>query len=87
MGTSTQATTVFVTCRCVHQSDRLVPTAVVRRVVDYCFAVVSIRHRHGFCTRAKIGRLQAATFEACGLDEIRFDWIARSEEIRERSGR
>ena len=54
----------------------------------YCFAVVSMRYRHGFSTRAKIGRLQAATFEACGLDEIRFDWIARSEEeIRERSGR
>ena len=38
-------TTVFVTCRCVHQSYRLVPTAVVRRVVDYCFAVISMRYR------------------------------------------
>ncbi len=38
-------TTVFVTCPCVHQSYRLVPTAVVRRVVDYCFAVVSMRYR------------------------------------------
>ena len=38
-------TTVFVTCRCVHQSYRLVPTAVVRRAVDFCFAVVSTRYR------------------------------------------
>ena len=38
-------TTVFVTCRCVHLSYRLVPTAVVRRVVNYCFAVMSMRYR------------------------------------------
>ena len=38
-------TTVYVTCRCVHRSYRLVPTAVVQRVVDFCFAVVSTRYR------------------------------------------
>ena len=44
-------TTVFVTCRCVHQSYRLVPTPVVRRVVDFCFAVVSARYRLRFGMR------------------------------------
>jgi hypothetical protein len=38
-------TTVYATCRCVHRSYRLVPTDVVRRVVDYCFAIVSTRYR------------------------------------------
>ena len=38
-------TTVFVTCRCVHQSFRLVPKPVVRRIVDFCFGVVSTRYR------------------------------------------
>ena len=38
-------TTVFVTCRCVHQSFRLVPKPVVRRIVDFCFGVVSSRYR------------------------------------------
>jgi len=38
-------TTVLVTCRCVHRSYRLVPTAIVKRIVDYCFAVVSTRYR------------------------------------------
>ena len=38
-------TTVFVTCRCVHKSFRLVPRRLVRRVVDFCFAVVSTRYR------------------------------------------
>jgi len=41
-------TTVFVTCRCVHQSYRLVPKPVVRRIVDFCFAVVSTRYRNEF---------------------------------------
>lgn len=38
-------TVLFVTSRCVHRSFRLVPTRAVRRVVDYCFAVVSSRYR------------------------------------------
>jgi len=38
-------TTVFVTCRCVHQSFRLVPKPIVRRIVDFCFGVVSSRYR------------------------------------------
>jgi len=38
-------TTVFATCRCVHQSFRLVPKPVVRRIVDFCFGVVSSRYR------------------------------------------
>ena len=41
-------TTVFVTCRCVHQSYRLVPKPVVRRIVDFCFAVVSTRYRNEY---------------------------------------
>ena len=39
-------TTVFISCRCVHQSYRLVPTSVVRRVVDFCFGLVSTRYRN-----------------------------------------
>ena len=42
------STTVFATVRCVHESFRLVPTPVVRRVVDFCFAVVSTRYRNAF---------------------------------------
>ncbi len=38
-------TTVFATCRCVHQSFRLVPKPIVRRIVDFCFGVVSTRYR------------------------------------------
>jgi hypothetical protein len=41
-------TTVFATCRCVHERNRLVPTPVVRAVVDFCFAVVSTRYRDAF---------------------------------------
>ena len=41
-------TTVFVTVRCVHESYRLVPTKLVRRVVDFCFAVVSTRYRNAY---------------------------------------
>jgi len=38
-------TTLYVTCRCVHRSFRLVPTKRVNRVVQYAFAVVSQRYR------------------------------------------
>ncbi len=44
-------TTVFVTVRCVHESYRLVPTKLVRRVVDFCFAVVSTRYRNAYGMR------------------------------------
>ena len=38
-------TTLYVTCRCVHRSYRLVPTSEVRRAFAYAFAVVSSRYR------------------------------------------
>ncbi len=43
------STTVFVSVRCVHKSFRLVPTPVVRKVIDFCFGLVSTRYRseHG----------------------------------------
>jgi hypothetical protein len=38
-------TTLLVTCRCVHESYRLVPTKTVRRVVAFCFAKASTEFR------------------------------------------
>ncbi len=42
------STTVFVSVRCVHKSFRLVPTPVVRDVIDFCFGVVSTRYRNEY---------------------------------------
>ncbi len=42
------STTVFASVRCVYRSYRLVPTKVVRQVVDFCFAVVSTRYRNRY---------------------------------------
>ena len=42
------STTVFATVRCVHKSFRLVPTPVVRKVVDFCFGLVSTRYREQY---------------------------------------
>ncbi len=41
-------TTLYVTCRAVHRSYRLVPTPVVRKVCKFCFAVVSSKYRKKF---------------------------------------
>ncbi len=38
-------TTLYVTCRAVHRSFRLVPTKRVRRILEYVFAVVSDKYR------------------------------------------
>ena len=40
-------TTLYVTCRAVHRSFRLVPTKRVRRILEYVFAVVSDKYRRG----------------------------------------
>lgn len=42
------ATTLYVTCRAVHRSYRLVPTPIVRKVCRFAFAVVSSRYREKF---------------------------------------
>ena len=42
-------TTLYVTCRAVHRSYRLVPTRRVRRAIAYSFAVVSERYRKKWC--------------------------------------
>ena len=42
------STAVFATVQCVHQSYRMVPTAVVRQVIDFCFGLVSTRYRDAF---------------------------------------
>lgn len=42
------STTVFASVRCVHESFRLVPEPIVRRIVDFCFAVISTRYRNAF---------------------------------------
>ncbi len=41
-------TTLYVTCRAVHRSYRLVPTPVVRKVCKFCYAVVSSKYRKEF---------------------------------------
>ena len=45
------STTVFVSVRCVHKSFRLVPTPLVRKVVDFCFGAVSSRYRNEYGMR------------------------------------
>ncbi len=44
-------TTLYVTCRCVNRSFRLVPTKRVRRIFRYAFAVVSEKYRRKFLMR------------------------------------
>ena len=41
-------TTLYVTCRAVHRSYRLVPTPLVRKVCTFAFAVVSSRYSEKF---------------------------------------
>ncbi|MCR9193071.1 MAG: hypothetical protein NXI01_10620, partial [Gammaproteobacteria bacterium] len=41
-------TTLYVTCRAVHRSYRLVPTPVVRKVCKFCYAVVSTKYREKY---------------------------------------
>ena len=41
-------TTLYVTCRCVNRSFRLIPTKRVKRIFRYAFAVVSEKYRRKF---------------------------------------